>query len=51
MIREHFAYRETITTILADDASYIEAAKEGMITARTDIEDYLSANPFFSNKL
>lgn len=47
MIREHFAYRETITTILADDASYIEAAKEGMITARTDIEDYLSANPFF----
>ena len=47
MIREHFAYRETITTILADDASHIEAAKEGMITARMDIEDHLAANPFF----
>jgi len=47
MIREHFAYRETITTILADDALHIEAAKEGMIAARTGLEHYLTTDPFF----
>lgn len=47
MIREHFAYRETITTILADDAFHIEAAKEGMIAARTGLEHYLTTEPFF----
>jgi len=47
MIREKFAYRETITTILADDVSHIEAAKEGMIAARTGLERYLLADPFF----
>ena len=47
MIREKFAYRETITTILADDVCHIEAAKEGMIAARTSLERYLLADPFF----
>lgn len=47
MIREQFAYRETITTILADDPLHIEAAKEGMIAARTDFEQYLRTDPFF----
>lgn len=47
MIREHFAYRETITTILADDALHIEAAKEGMSAARTGLEHYITADPFF----
>ncbi len=47
MIREHFAYRETITTILADDALHIEAAKEGMIAARCDLEEYLLSDSFF----
>ncbi len=47
MIREHFAYRETITTILANDALQIEAAKEGMISARSDLEGYLSTDSFF----
>ncbi|WP_319378985.1 UPF0280 family protein [uncultured Methanocorpusculum sp.] len=47
MIREKFAYRETITTILADDTSHVEAAKEGMIAARTGLEEYLLTDPFF----
>ncbi len=47
MIREKFAYRETITTILVDDASHIEAAKKGMIAARTGLEEYLLTDPFF----
>ncbi len=47
MIREHFEYRQTITTILADDESHIAAAKAGMIAARTDLESYLCADPFF----
>ncbi len=47
MIREKFAYRETITTILADDASHIDAAKNGMIAARTGLEEYLLTDPFF----
>ncbi len=47
MIREHFEYRETITTILADDADHITAAKEGMMTARSQLEEYLQADPFF----
>ncbi|MDV0444348.1 UPF0280 family protein [Methanorbis rubei] len=47
MIREHFEYRQTITTILADDQLHIEAAKAGMIAARTDLESYLCADPFF----
>ena len=29
MIREHFQYRQTITTLLAEDRRYIAAAKEG----------------------
>ena len=38
MIREHFAFRETITTILADSKEDIEAAKIGMLAARSDLE-------------
>lgn len=47
MIREHFEYRETITTILADDADHITAAKDGMMTARSQLEAYLQLDPFF----
>jgi uncharacterized protein len=48
MIRDRFRYRETITTILADDPTHIEAAKEGMMAARLEIERYIAADPFFA---
>lgn len=47
MIREHFAYRETITTVLADSAEYIAAAKEAMLSARSMLEEYIASDPFF----
>jgi ApbE superfamily uncharacterized protein (UPF0280 family) len=48
MIREHFQFRETIATILADDPSFIAAAKEGMMAARQELEGYIARDPFFA---
>ncbi|HMK15469.1 MAG TPA: UPF0280 family protein, partial [Methanomicrobiales archaeon] len=48
MIREHFQFRETIATILADDPSHIAAAKEGMMSARQELEAYIARDPFFA---
>ncbi|HDQ08416.1 MAG TPA: UPF0280 family protein [Methanoculleus sp.] len=48
MIREHFQYRTTITTILAERQEYIEAAKDAMISARTEIEAIIATDPFFA---
>ena len=48
MIRDRFRYRETITTILAEDPTHIEAAREGMIAARLEIERYIAGDPFFA---
>lgn len=47
MIREHFACRETITTILADREEDIAVAREAMLRARADLESYISSDPFF----
>lgn len=47
MIREHFEFRQTITTILADDPAHIAAAKAGMLSGRADLESYLRTDPFF----
>ena len=47
MIREHFAFRETITTILADSKEFIDAAKEGLLAARAEVEEYIKTEPFF----
>lgn len=47
MIREHFAYHETITTILGDTDEDIAAAKKGMLSARRDLEAYIASDPFF----
>ncbi|MDK2973975.1 MAG: uncharacterized protein PWP08_346 [Methanofollis sp.] len=47
MIREHFEYKQTITTILADDQAHIEAAKAGMLAARGDLEAFLLSDPYF----
>ncbi|MDD1664050.1 MAG: UPF0280 family protein [Methanomicrobiales archaeon] len=48
MIREHFQFRETIATILADDPGHIAAAKAGMISARQELERYIARDPFFA---
>jgi len=47
MIRERFFFRETIATILADDAAHITAAKRGILAARQDLERYIARDPFF----
>jgi ApbE superfamily uncharacterized protein (UPF0280 family) len=47
MIREHFQYRSTITTILADEAEHIEAAKESMVAARQELEAFIITDPYF----
>ena len=48
MIREHFQFRETIATILADDPAHVTAAKEGMLSARQELERYIARDPFFA---
>ncbi len=47
MIREHFSFRETITTILADREEDIAAAREAMLAARVDLESFIAIDPFF----
>ena len=47
MIRHHFELRETITTILADESSHIDAAVEGIIRARQAVERCIAGDPFF----
>jgi ApbE superfamily uncharacterized protein (UPF0280 family) len=48
MIREHFQFRETIATILADGTSQVAAAKEGILAARQELEAYIARDPFFA---
>jgi len=48
MIREHFQFRETIATILADNPAHIAAAKTGMMDARQELERYIAQDPFFA---
>ena len=48
MIREHFQFRETIATILADEPAHVAAAKEGMMDARQELERYIPRDPFFA---
>jgi ApbE superfamily uncharacterized protein (UPF0280 family) len=48
MIRRHFQYRETITTILADADDHIQASIEGMMRARIAIEQCIAEDPFFA---
>ena len=47
MIRHHFELRETITTILADEQSHIDAAVEGIVRARQAVERCIAGDPFF----
>lgn len=48
MIREHFEFRQTIATILADDPRHVEAARSGMMTARQEVERQITTDPYFS---
>lgn len=48
MIRHHYQYRETITTILADIDDHIHASIEGMLQAREVIEQCIAEDPFFA---
>ena len=48
IIRHHFEFRQTIATILALDHAHIRAAREGMIRARHELEDYIAGDRFFA---
>ena len=48
MIREHFEFRQTIATVIADDPGHIKAAKAGMLAARREVEDQIGRDPFFA---
>ncbi|MDR0767435.1 MAG: UPF0280 family protein [Methanosarcinales archaeon] len=45
--KAHFHYKQTIATILADKAEFIEIAKEEILKSRLIIENYIAQNPFF----
>ncbi len=47
MIRKHFQYRSTITTILAEEPDSIRIAEEAMVAARQELERLIAADPFF----
>jgi ApbE superfamily uncharacterized protein (UPF0280 family) len=49
MIREHFQYRTTITTLLAEEEAHIEAAKIAMMDARSELEHEILRDPFFGS--
>ncbi len=51
MIREHFEFRQTIATILADEPRHIEAAKSGMMAARQEVERQIARDPYFAATL
>ena len=51
MIREHFEFRQTITTILAEEPGAIAAAKTGMLAARQEVERQIALDPYFSATL
>lgn len=47
MIREHFEFRQTVATILADEPGHIEVAKSGIIVARQEVERQIATDPYF----
>jgi ApbE superfamily uncharacterized protein (UPF0280 family) len=51
MIRRRIHLRETIATVLADEESFVEAARQGIIRARQDLERYIASDPFFLTTL
>lgn len=49
MIREHFQYRTTITTILAEEKAHITAAIDAMVSVRSELEREILRDPFFGS--
>ena len=46
-MKEHFELKETIVTIVADEASHIEVARSAIKAARAQLEAYIRADPYF----
>lgn len=51
MIRRRFHFRETIATILAEREEHVEAAREGLMRARQDLEHWIAGDPYFAATL
>jgi len=49
--KEAFQYKQTIVTILADKAEFIDIAKEEILKSRLTIENYIARHPFFEATL
>ncbi len=47
MIREHFQFRSTIATILADRQDHVDVARTALIEARQKVERYVASDPYF----
>lgn len=47
MIRRRFHFRETIATILAEKEEHVQAARDGMMQARQELEHHIALDPFF----
>lgn len=45
--KAHFQFKQTIVTILADRAEFIDIAEEEILKSRLMIEKYITENPFF----
>lgn len=50
-MREHFQYRSTIATIVAERRDFIDAAAEAMVAARQEVEAAIDTDPFFGMTL
>ncbi|MEM4155322.1 MAG: UPF0280 family protein [Archaeoglobaceae archaeon] len=47
MKKFNFSYKETITTIITDNEDFYEIAVKAILDARSEIEEYISLNPYF----
>ncbi|MEM2086327.1 MAG: UPF0280 family protein [Archaeoglobaceae archaeon] len=47
MKKFNFSYKETITTIITDNEDFYEIAVKAILDARSEIEGYISLNPYF----
>lgn len=46
-MKEHFQLRETIVTIVGDEQSHIDAAKDAIALHRAELEKYILHDPYF----
>lgn len=50
-VREEFRLKQTMAAIIADDARYVEVAKESIISHRQALEGFIKKDPFFQATL